>query len=835
MSQQQNDILQRALKREKAARKQAEKILEAKSTELFNLTHQLKESNFRLKKLVNQKSSELKGVFENLIDAYVIIDIAGNILKMNDSAVTLLELDDVNHKVNLLDLAHPNELDRAVLAFQKLLKTGSLTGFDVHIITKKGVNKLVQINCSAIYKNNKAIAAQGIVRDITDQKASEDKLIESENRLSTLIQNLDSAVLLESEDRKIILTNTKFCDLFNIPISPDLLKGEDCSNAANDSKVLFKNPEEFIQNVATILEEKIPVLGDILTMVDGTILEREFVPILKGNQYKGHLWTYKNVTEAKRNTNLIQEQKKELDVIVNNSSIGIVLTKLGKILKTNKTFQDMLGYSEEEINSFRIKDLSLAGNHSESELNFDRMDAGEIDHFTINERYTRKDGSIIWTKSNVNAVRDNNDKIKYQVALVEDITSKREKGLILDLINNLTKSILGKTDINEIAKEIVNNIAEYLDTEDCVIYLVDHNTGTLEQIASYGDKLDYDRNNGSIVLTIGEGIVGDVVKTRMSEIIKDTSKDDRYIIEDKHRFSEITVPIINEGKVIGIIDSEHKDKNFYTQEHVTTLESIASLVAIKLRTAVSIRERKKAEAQTEQLMKQLEKSNDSLQEYAHIVSHDLKSPLRSINALMSWIKEDNEGKFDKTSMRNFSLIELTLEKMEQLISDILLYSSIDSETLNNQEVDLNLLIDSLKNILFIPSHISIIVRNNLPIVFGERAKLQQLFQNLISNAIKFNDKEKGLIEINVSEKKSVYQFSVKDNGLGIHEKYHDKIFKIFHSLKINKESSGIGLSIVKKIIDFYQGEVWLESELEKGTTFFFTLKKMNESSTISKK
>ena len=113
----------------------------------------------------------------------------------------------------------------------------------------------------------------------------------------------------------------------------------------------------------------------------------------------------------------------------------------------------------------------------------------------------------------------------------------------------------------------------------------------------------------------------------------------------------------------------------------------------------------------------------------------------------------------------------------------------------------------------------------MPTVKGDITKFQQLFQNLISNAIKFNNKDKGLIEVNFTENKSFYQFEIKDNGIGIEKKYHDKIFKIFHSLNDSKDSSGIGLSIVKKIIDLYDGNIWLESEPEIGTTFYFTIKK----------
>ena len=100
-----------------------------------------------------------------------------------------------------------------------------------------------------------------------------------------------------------------------------------------------------------------------------------------------------------------------------------------------------------------------------------------------------------------------------------------------------------------------------------------------------------------------------------------------------------------------------------------------------------------------------------------------------------------------------------------------------------------------------------------------------MFQNLISNALKFIDKEKGIVEIDVLDKKTHYQFSIKDNGMGIEEKYHKKIFEIFHSLNKSKDSTGIGLSIVKKIIELHEGEIWLESEPNLGTTFYFTLKK----------
>lgn len=238
-----------------------------------------------------------------------------------------------------------------------------------------------------------------------------------------------------------------------------------------------------------------------------------------------------------------------------------------------------------------------------------------------------------------------------------------------------------------------------------------------------------------------------------------------------------------------------------------------------------ITEIKSLELQKEKLLSKLEKSNDELHQYAHIVSHDLKSPLRSIDALLNWLKEDNIDKLDSASLQNISLIETTLEKMEQLISDVLNYSSVTTDSSKIIDVNTDTLVKDLIQILYVPEHIEIRIPNILPVVKGDKTKLQQVFQNLICNAIKFTEKEKGIIEIDFIDTSVFHQFSIKDNGIGIEEKFHERIFKIFHSLKKSKESSGIGLSIVKKIINLHEGDIWLESEPKIGTTFYFTLKK----------
>ena len=230
--------------------------------------------------------------------------------------------------------------------------------------------------------------------------------------------------------------------------------------------------------------------------------------------------------------------------------------------------------------------------------------------------------------------------------------------------------------------------------------------------------------------------------------------------------------------------------------------------------------------QREELLSELELQNQELSDYAHMASHDLKSPLRSIQTLITWIQADCANQLNESCLKNFNLIEEQVEKMDALISGILEYSSIGKTKTEFYQVDINNLIDDLTNNIGQLNSVSIIKNTTLPTIIGDKYRFQQLFQNLITNAINYNDKEKAIIEIDCEELKEHWLFLVKDNGIGIDKAYHEKIFKTFESL--NSNSTGIGLSIVRKIVDQHQGKIWIDSKLNKGTTFYFTIKKQLE-------
>lgn len=243
----------------------------------------------------------------------------------------------------------------------------------------------------------------------------------------------------------------------------------------------------------------------------------------------------------------------------------------------------------------------------------------------------------------------------------------------------------------------------------------------------------------------------------------------------------------------------------------------------QLKNEISVR--KSIEARQKDLVTKLEAANEELKSFAYIVSHDLKAPLRAIGSLTHWISEDYRDLFDKEGKEQLDLLVNRAERMHRLIEGILQYSQVGRVREDKQEVDLNKLIDNIKDLVEIPENISIQKKTKLPVIECEKIYIEQIFQNLIENAIKYMDKEKGLISINCKQNNDFWELNITDNGPGIEPKYHEKIFRIFQTLmpRDEFESTGIGLTIVKKMIETIGGKIWLASEIGKGSSFYFTI------------
>jgi signal transduction histidine kinase len=240
----------------------------------------------------------------------------------------------------------------------------------------------------------------------------------------------------------------------------------------------------------------------------------------------------------------------------------------------------------------------------------------------------------------------------------------------------------------------------------------------------------------------------------------------------------------------------------------------------------------KTESELKNLNRRLEEANQKLHDFAHVVSHDLKTPLRGIRRLTEWIARDCANILTPDERKHIQQITERVDRMYSLIDKILEYSSVEDKDEDKSMVDLGELVNSVIEMLDSPENVTITIENQLPVYECNETRIAQVFQNLLGNAVKYIDKPEGRIRVGCVEEEFFWKFSVKDNGPGIEKKHFDKVFELFKTLVPPDKGggTGIGLATVKKIVEMYGGSVWLESELGKGSTFYFSLPKREATS-----
>ena len=245
-----------------------------------------------------------------------------------------------------------------------------------------------------------------------------------------------------------------------------------------------------------------------------------------------------------------------------------------------------------------------------------------------------------------------------------------------------------------------------------------------------------------------------------------------------------------------------------------------------------ITERVKAEESLQKLNEQLSISNKELEQFAFVASHDLQEPLRMISSFLQLLEMKYKNKIDDTANQYISFAVDASERMKAFISDLLKYSKLGGNDEVFADVDCRKVLESVLSTCsrIVEESGAAIHVSRLPVITGRATQIEQLFLNLLSNAIKYKGEKSPDISIGFEEMENEWQFFVKDNGIGIDNKYLEKIFVIFQRLHNKKDYSGtgIGLSICKKIVEQHGGKIWLTSVPGEGSTFYFTISKNNK-------
>jgi two-component system NtrC family sensor kinase len=259
-------------------------------------------------------------------------------------------------------------------------------------------------------------------------------------------------------------------------------------------------------------------------------------------------------------------------------------------------------------------------------------------------------------------------------------------------------------------------------------------------------------------------------------------------------------------------------------EHMVK-ERTDELAGINEQLKAEIAEREQAQQRQAELIETVDNVNKELKDFVSIVSHDLKAPLRGIKTLATWILDDSSDKLGEQANEQMNLLLDRVERTYKLIEGVIEYSRAGRTGEKPIRVDLDKFIPEAIDMLAPPENISITIESKMPVIDCEETHVMQLFQNLLSNAIKYMDKPQGWIKVGCIEQDGLWKFSVADNGPGIEERHFERIFKMFAALSVTEKfrGTGVGLTVAKKIVELHGGDIWVESEVGKGSTFFFTM------------
>ena len=406
-----------------------------------------------------------------------------------------------------------------------------------------------------------------------------------------------------------------------------------------------------------------------------------------------------------------------------------------------------------------------------------------------------------------------------------------ERHRYLEVLHQFTMSQASLTSVDDICWNITKTAIGDLGFVDCVVYLINDEGDTLIQRAAHGDKNPSEREIlDPIEIPVGGGIVGAVAKTGELQLVNDTRSDPRYILDDDFRCSELAVPILHDGRVVGVLDSEHPEANFFSEEDVKLFTTIAALASTRLDTALALERLEIQASELREAREAAEAASRAKSQFIASVSHDMRTPLTAIIGY-AHLLEEGAGSSDQRSDW-LSAVVANSEYMSAMIGNVLDMAAIESGQLQvaADSIDIREWMEKLRQLIERRVterglSLSFHVESGTPEMWvADRAKLDELVMNLLTNAIKYTMEGSISLSVSVSARDSVnwLRIVVDDTGIGMSPSVLDSIFEPFtrvHDMSTHStiEGTGLGLTVVKSFIDLMGGDVEITSTLGEGT------------------
>ncbi|GAK52490.1 sensor protein fixL [Candidatus Moduliflexus flocculans] len=630
-----------------------------------------------------------------------------------------------------------------------------------------------------------------VFHDVTERKQIESALRKGEERFQMFMRNFPGLAYIKDADSRVIFANQGFLtylglhplDMFG-KTNAELFPPEFAAKITADDRCVLESGQNHV------IEE---MFGGHIWRTCKFAIPQHKEPALLGG------FTI-DITEQKESEKLLADSEKKFAAAfrLNPEPTAITVIPTGEILDINRAYEQWSGYSRNELLGRTTLSLNLWVDTSERQRVISRLSANSV-----------VEGMPVKVRLKNGNIRD----VLFSAAIVP----LEEQQILLTVAHDITQ--IRQTE--QALRESEQRLSFALEGTSDALWDWDVRTGKTYFSPRYYTMLGYDP---------------DEFPADYDHWRKHLHPDDLFPIEEAlaAHFS---------GDAPGFaIEFRMKTKQGgwrWILGRGKVVERDAGGRAIRMTgTHTDITERKQAEAEIRRLNAELEQRvqqrtaaleavNKELQAFAYVVSHDLKTPLRGISQIAYWLSNDYASLFDAEGRELIELMIARVKRMDSLIDGILAYSRIGRVEGASEPVNLSEVIQEALQLLTLPQQITIAVETKLPTVMGDAVRLTQVFENLLSNAIKFMDKPEGHIRIGCVSDGDFWKCYVADNGPGIDPKYHERIFRIFQTLapRDDHENTGVGLALTQKIIEFYRGNIWVESEPGEGSTFFFTLPK----------
>ena len=467
------------------------------------------------------------------------------------------------------------------------------------------------------------------------------------------------------------------------------------------------------------------------------------------------------------------------DAVFDQDSMGVAIRAIGprdsRWLRVNQKFCDMLGYAREELLQLTSVDISPLEDRTQLIEYEKQLLQGELNGLSHEMRYLRKDGTEIWTNTSLAAVLDSDGNPTKIISVIHDITRQK---------------------VAEDAEELLSKVYQ--------------SSPALFTVSSPREGRHFNVNDAWSSITgysREEAMQKSVLELNIWANPKDRAK---FVAMLKERGSVRNFETVYRTKT-------GDEKNMLISGESIDFRGKECLLVV----GQDVTEQKQAQ-------KALKEAHDELEQFAYSISHDLKSPLVTVNNFVGLLERDLETGDDESVKKDMHHIESAVSKMGRSIDDLLELSRVGRAANKPQIFSLNHLSDEVVDILHGPitdSAVEIDIAPDMPAVLADKHQVSEVMQNLLENAIKFcSEADRPKISVDAEIQDNRVQCRVKDNGIGIDPRYHDKVFGLFDRLDPNIDGSGVGLALVKRIIEVHDGEVWIESEgVGQGTQVVFTL------------